>query len=325
MALRRDAVNLGSYLVVVALALASSLFFGGRLMHFTPVRALAHSGGGTVHSQASIVPPARLTATANAGALIPVETVAPLAVLAPGQSQPLPPAPAPAPALPEVVNHGDRSQPLVALTFDSNMTPAMLQELDKGTVKRFVNDEVIAELRKDRVPATFFLSGLWIERYRDVAVDLGHDPLFEVASHSYSHLGFRPACYGLGTLDLSQAAADLRRNQSLLATIAERPTRFFRFPGGCMDARALTAVQPAGLQVVQYDVVSGDAFNNDAARVVASTVGAVGNGSIVVMHVTGGNTAPVTDRALPAIVQQLRARGFRLVRLSDLLRGGNAG
>jgi len=321
---RRDVVNLGSYLAVVAFALSCSLLFGSRLLHVRPWRALAWSGGGVVTpvSAAAHLQVARAVgAAAGAPGLVAVVNVAPLEVLPPGVERPLPPAP----ALPEVVNHGDRNQPMVALTFDSNMTPAMLQELDRGSVKRFVNDGVIAELRRDHVPATFFLSGLWIERYRDVANDLGHDPLFEVASHSYSHLGFRKGCYGLGVIDLSRAADDLRRNNDLLASISPRPTRFFRFPGGCMDAAALDAVRATKVQVVQYDVVSSDAFNNDPNKVVATTLGEVRNGSIVVMHVTGGNTAPVTDRALPAIVQQLRTRGFRLVRLSDLLRGGNAG
>jgi peptidoglycan/xylan/chitin deacetylase (PgdA/CDA1 family) len=42
-------------------------------------------------------------------------------------------------------------------------------------------------------------------------------------------------------------------------------------------------------------------------------------GSIVVMHITGGNTAPLTAYALPSVVAGLRQRGFTLVRLSDLL------
>lgn len=46
------------------------------------------------------------------------------------------------------------------------------------------------------------------------------------------------------------------------------------------------------------------------------------NGSIVVMHVTGGNTAPLTAEALPPVVAGLRARGFDLVRVSQLLARG---
>ena len=43
------------------------------------------------------------------------------------------------------------------------------------------------------------------------------------------------------------------------------------------------------------------------------------NGSIIVMHLTGGNTAPLTALALPAVVDGLRTRGFQLVKVSTLL------
>src|SRR5207302_1033928 len=80
--------------------------------------------------------------------------------------------------LPSVLHHGSRNRPLVALTFDTNLTTGMIAELDRGLVRRFVNDRAIAELDQLRVPATLFLSGLWIERYPAVAARLATDPLF---------------------------------------------------------------------------------------------------------------------------------------------------
>ena len=43
------------------------------------------------------------------------------------------------------------------------------------------------------------------------------------------------------------------------------------------------------------------------------------NGSIIVMHITGGNTAPLTAYAVPDVVFGLRQRGFELLKISDLL------
>jgi peptidoglycan/xylan/chitin deacetylase (PgdA/CDA1 family) len=226
--------------------------------------------------------------------------------------------------LPEVVNHGDRSKPLIALTFDSNMTVRMLRELDTGHVARFVNDRVLGELRAMQVPATFFLSGLWVERYPDVAASIAADPLFEVGSHSFAHLGFRSGCYDLGRIDLSRAAEDVAHSEAVLDRVAPNHTRYFRFPGGCYDATALAAIRAAQVQVVQYDVASGDAFGSNPSWMVARTLASARNGSIVVLHITGGNKAPFTDRALPAIVDGLRARGFTLVTLSQLLAAGPA-
>jgi hypothetical protein len=37
------------------------------------------------------------------------------------------------------------------------------------------------------------------------------------------------------------------------------------------------------------------------------------------MHITDGDTAPLTAKALPPVVEGLRARGYELVRVSTLL------
>jgi peptidoglycan/xylan/chitin deacetylase (PgdA/CDA1 family) len=291
-----DAANLISFLIVVSLCLAVTIFAALRITHLDP-RALFARPGNEVGAPPSAYQRLALIATPATGQ--------PLELHADGS--------------PEVVRRGSPSRPMVALTFDAGMTPAMLQEVDRGTVKRFVNDSVLTELRQLQVPTTFFLSGLWIERYPDVARGIGTDPLFEVGSNSYSGQAFRAYCSQLNNIDLARAGDDLERNQTLLGGIAAQPTRYFRFPGGCYDAASLAAVRPAGLQVVQYDVVSGDGTTTEPAAIIAHTVANARAGSIVVLHITGGDAAPATGRALPEIVRQLRARGFQLVRVSDLL------
>ena len=222
-----------------------------------------------------------------------------------------------------VVFHGSRDRPLVALTFDTNMTDQMLGELDRGTVKSFVNEDAIAELRQLDVPATIFLAGKWVERYPDATRSLADDPLFELASHSYSHRPFKAPCFRLGrALPVDQMAEDVDQSEQLLRQFTSEPTPYFRFPGGCYDQHALDAVAPTGVVVVQYDVVSGDAFGTSVSAIVDQTLRSAENGSIIVMHLTGGNTAPLTALALPRIVDGLRGRGLQLVKLSELLAAG---
>ncbi len=219
-----------------------------------------------------------------------------------------------------VVFHGSRARPLVALTFDTNMTDLMESELDRHRVSSFANVAAIDELDRMGVPATIFLAGKWIERYPDLTRRLAEDPLFELASHSYAHRAFHAPCYWLGrALPTAEMAADVERSEALLRTFTATPTPFFRFPGGCYDARALAAIALTGVTVVQYDVVSGDAFGHSVSTIVDNVLRNTSNGSIVVMHLTGGNTAPLTAAALPAVVDGLRARGFTLVKLSALL------
>lgn len=247
-----------------------------------------------------------------------------------GEAEPVPgatiagfPAPTGRGALPRgtrppVISHGPRGRKQIALTFDSNMTDAMLRRLAAGTVKTYANDAVVDELQRSHTPATFFLAGKWAEAYPQLTRRIAADPQFEVASHSWAHEGFRGGCYGLGTVARADMAADVERSFQVLGHYDAHPTRYFRFPGGCYDSAALTAVAPVGCTVVEYDDVSGDAFGNDPARITADTVAHARPGSIVVLHITEAN-APKTAIALPAIIRQLRAKGYRLVTLGDLL------
>jgi peptidoglycan-N-acetylglucosamine deacetylase len=106
------------------------------------------------------------------------------------------------------------------------------------------------------------------------------------------------------------------------ASLHAAPDALLPLPGGCFDRAALRAIAPTGVRVIQYDVASGDAFGTSVERIVRHTLTQARAGSIVVLHITGGDTAPLTARALPAIVAGLRARGLRLVRLSTMLAAG---
>ena len=220
--------------------------------------------------------------------------------------------------VPTVVAHGRPGRHRIALTFDSNMTDAMLHRLDTGQVDSYANTGVVDELQARHVPATFFLSGKWVERYPDLTRRIAADPSFELASHSYAHRGFTAHCYTLAPIPVADMAADVERSFAVLAPFGGHQTRYFRFPGGCYDATALRAVAPAHVTVVQYDDVGADPFASDAAGITARVLRQAHDGAIVVLHITKAN-APRTADALPGVVDGLRARGYTLVTLSDLL------
>ncbi|MFD9118674.1 polysaccharide deacetylase family protein [Streptomyces bottropensis] len=231
-----------------------------------------------------------------------------------------PPTLAPGPAgLTPVFEHGLRSRrdKTVALTFDADMTPDQGDRAAAG--ERFDNPELIAALRRLKVPATVFMTGRWVEEYPIQARSIGRDPLFEVANHSYSHHAFTENCHGLPTMAPERMRADLERAYRVFreAGVTD-PMPYFRFPGGCYDSRALRRLSASGVTAVQWDVVSGDAFATDADDVVRQVLDGVRPGSVVVMHCTR-SAAPVTERAVAKIVPVLRARGFRFVKVSELV------
>jgi peptidoglycan/xylan/chitin deacetylase (PgdA/CDA1 family) len=187
--------------------------------------------------------------------------------------------------------------------------------------ERFDNPALIATLRRMKVPATVVMTGAWADQYPREARDIGRDRLFEVANHSYSHHAFATPCYGLPAVPREQMRADVRRAFTAIRRAGvPHPVPYLRFPGGCYDRDALHTLAPLGVTAVQWDVVSGDAFAQDPGPVADEVLNGVRPGSVVVMHCTR-SAAPVTEEAVERIVPELRSRGYRFVKVSELMRG----
>ncbi|MEV4949682.1 polysaccharide deacetylase family protein [Streptomyces sp. NPDC053755] len=214
---------------------------------------------------------------------------------------------------------GEGAEKVVALTFDADMTADQGPRAAAG--ERFDNPQLIETLRRLRVDSTVFMTGRWAEEYPDQARSIGNDPRFEIANHSYSHYSFASPCYGLPRVGVEDMTADVRRAfDAFRAAGARNVVPYFRFPGGCYDDDALRALAPAKVTAVQWDVVSGDAFAKDGDAVARQVLDGVKPGSLVVLHCTR-SAAPVTEQAIRRIVPELRARGYRFVKVSELMGG----
>jgi peptidoglycan/xylan/chitin deacetylase (PgdA/CDA1 family) len=230
-----------------------------------------------------------------------------------------PPTLAPGPAgLTPVFKNGPRvGGKTVALTFDADMTADEGPRAAKG--EHFDNPQLIATLRTLKVPATVFMTGRWADEYPAEARAIGRDPQFEIANHSYSHYAFTGDCYGLPTVAPDRMKADVERAYTAFKKAGvPNAMPYFRFPGGCYDRQALKTLSAVGVTAVQWDVVSGDAFATDSDAVAQQVLEGVKPGSVVVMHCTR-SAAPATERAVRMIVPELRKKGYRFVKVSELI------
>ena len=71
---------------------------------------------------------------------------------------------------------GDKSQKVIAFTFDAC-----------GGRHSGYNKKLIEYLRKEQIPATLFITGLWIEKNKETFAELAKDPLFEIENHGLLH------------------------------------------------------------------------------------------------------------------------------------------
>ena len=93
--------------------------------------------------------------------------------------------------------------------------------------------------------------------------------------------------------------------------------RIFRPPYGEYNPLLVSEAARMGLRTLTWEVVTGDPDRHvTAPDIVRTVLTRVRPGSVVIMHVNGRGWH--TAEALPAVIRGLRARGYRLVTVSQL-------
>lgn len=189
---------------------------------------------------------------------------------------------------------------IVALSFDDGPTPAGV-------------DAILPLLADRGVRATFFVIGNQVARHPGQVRRLsaaGH----EVGNHSFSHqrMVFKPDAF---------YAAELARTDALLRREGVE-ARLFRPPFGKRLTGLSAAVERAGLTMVTWDVDDGIGRPPAPAAYAAHILSQVRPGSIILIHPMYRHN-DVERAALPAILDGLKARGYRIVPVGELLRTEN--
>lgn len=211
----------------------------------------------------------------------------------------LPPLP---PEKRELIFNGERTEPVIALTFDLCETADLPSGFDPG---------IINVLNETQTPATFFLGGLWMEHHETETRELAANPLFDLGNHSWSHLDF-------AQITSEEMVTEIVLTQQKMWDLFGWQTVLFRLPYGTYTEEAIEVITEHGMVPIQWDVVSGDPDPNVLAEPMANwVVQQVQPGSIIIMHANGRGWH--TAEALPQIIATLRAEGYTFVTVSDLL------
>jgi peptidoglycan/xylan/chitin deacetylase (PgdA/CDA1 family) len=209
-------------------------------------------------------------------------------------------APPPAIVAGELVRLQTR-QHVIALTFDGGGNAA--------GAKR-----IIRTLRRNDVPATFFLTGRFVRTYPSFARVIGRR--FVVGNHTVDHADLTRLSSGAVTHEIVDAASMIKR-------VTGRDTHpLFRFPYGARDSRTLTICHRLGYVSVRWTVDTwgwmGRSFQTStgaARRVLDDLL----PGEIVLMHLGSARDGSMIDAdALPTVIRAVRARGYRFVTLREV-------
>lgn len=197
---------------------------------------------------------------------------------------------------PKNILQGDENSPRIALTFDTGAGTPIVRL-------------ILSELREANVHATFFIVGNWAEQNTDLVHEIateGHD----LANHSWSHPDFTK-------LSDDQMLAQVQYTEQVVYHATGCTTRpFFRAPFGSLNNHVLQVLGQAGYESIFWSAHGGDWLPGTTMESVRATVERhTGNGAIIVLH----SSVLETAQAVPAIIGDLRARGFEFVRLTELL------
>jgi peptidoglycan/xylan/chitin deacetylase (PgdA/CDA1 family) len=192
-------------------------------------------------------------------------------------------------------------QPVVALTFDGGANA----DGARG---------VLAVLRREQVPGTFFLTGQFVKTYPALARAIGRR--YPVCNHTVNHLD-------LTRLSTAAVRREIIVAERMIRTATTRdPRPCFRFPYGARDTRTLRTVSGLGYTSVRWTVDTWGWMGRSSQSVpgvLRRVVNGLVPGQIVMMHLgSARDRSRIDTRALPGVIRAVRARGYRFVTLAGI-------
>ncbi len=182
----------------------------------------------------------------------------------------------------------------VVLTFDDGPLPPY-------------TDRVLDLLAAECVKATFFMVGRMVQAY-PAAVRRVYNEGHTIANHSQTHP------FTFHKMSVDQASHEIEGGFSSLRTALGDPKAvapFFRFPGLLRQTSVEQYLAAHNYMTWSVDLAADDwthINNREVARRAISRLEARGKG-ILLLH----DIQPATALALPEILKELKARGFKIV------------
>jgi peptidoglycan/xylan/chitin deacetylase (PgdA/CDA1 family) len=199
-------------------------------------------------------------------------------------------------------------QKVLALTFDACGGP-------KGSN---YDEKLIRYLENEKIPATLFFSGKWIDANSDILQALSRNPLFEIENHGLNHKPCSTigrSAYGIkGTNNTREIFDEIELNGLKLLNLTGRKPKYYRPGTAYSDEVCVEIANALGYEVVNFSV-RGDVGATYSKKQVKEALLSSAPASIILMHMNHpeGQTAVGVMGAIP----ELRKRGFRFVKLSE--------
>ena len=171
-------------------------------------------------------------------------------------------------------------------------------------------DTLLNILDEHEVKTTFFLVGEWVDKYSDSVKEIasrGHD----IGNHSDTHAH-------MSQISLEQQKTEIENCNEKISTITGKPVTLFRPPYGEYDNNVVSTTLGCDMYCVQWNIDSLDWKDPTPQDMVERIEQKLCPGSIILLH----NGAKNTPEALPLIIEAIKAQGYEIVPISQLIPSG---
>ncbi len=195
----------------------------------------------------------------------------------------------------------------IALTFD-----ACSGRYDK---------ELINFLIKNKIKATLFISGRWIDKNSDTLKKLAKNPLFEIENHGLTHKPLSINCksaYGIkGTCSKKEVIDEIMKEEYKIYRVTGIKTKYFRAGTAHYDTEAIKIANNLGYKVIGF-TVNGDFGATASVKKIYSQVIHAKPGSIILAHMN--HPEKNTFEGFKPALLYLKKKGYKFVNLEEVLK-----
>ena len=194
----------------------------------------------------------------------------------------------------------------IALTFDDGPDPRW-------------TPQILDILKRYHVPATFFVVGQNAEAHPGLLSREWNEGM-EIGNHSYTHPEIDQISPLRTKLELDATQRVIEAMTGHETTLWRSPNRADSEPSTEQDFDPIYQGDQLGYLFIGEQIDPTDWKPGiQADQIVKNVLGNAGNGNCVLLHDAGGDTREETVKALPLIIEGLRARGYRFVPVSALV------
>lgn len=201
---------------------------------------------------------------------------------------------------------------VVALTFDDGPDPTW-------------TPKILQILHENNVPATFFVIGENAEAHPNLIQDEWNAGM-EIGNHTFTHPEIVNTSNDPSGVPL-RTKLELDATQRVIEALTGHMTVLFRAPNHADsepttegDFDPIVDAQRLGYVFVGETIDPTDWYPGiKADQIVHTVLAGAHNGNCILLHDAGGDTRSETIKALPVIIQQLKAHGYRFVLVSNLM------